>query len=215
MKFLNKFNITISNEDLLWEAVTHKSYSNENNTKNYERLEFLGDSILNMIVSEYLIENYNLEEGDMSKVRATYVCENALCEYAKVVGYVPYIRLGKGLMHDLKPSIIADVFEAVVAVIYLEHGFDVVKKYIYEVVIPAIVAEKHFYTDYKTALQEMIHTNKKSLEYVVVNEEGPAHDRIFTVDVIVDGIVFGTGVGKSKKDAEQKAAYDAFSKQAK
>ena len=215
MKFLNKFNITINNEDLLWEAVTHKSYSNENNTKNYERLEFLGDSILNMIVSEYLIENYNLEEGDMSKVRATYVCENALCEYAKVVGYVPYIRLGKGLMHDLKPSIIADVFEAVVAVIYLEHGFDVAKKYIYEVVIPAIVAEKHFYTDYKTALQEMVHTNKKSLEYVVVNEEGPAHDRIFTVDVIVDGIVFGTGVGKSKKDAEQKAAYDAFSKQAK
>ena len=215
MKFLNKFNITISNEDLLWEAVTHKSYSNENNTKNYERLEFLGDSILNMIVSEYLIENYNLEEGDMSKVRATYVCESALCEYAKVVGYVPYIRLGKGLMHDLKPSIIADVFEAVVAVIYLEHGFDVAKKYIYEVVIPAIVAEKHFYTDYKTALQEMVHTNKKSLEYVVVNEEGPAHDRIFTVDVIVDGIVFGTGVGKSKKDAEQKAAYDAFSKQAK
>ena len=151
----------------------------------------------------------------MSKIRASYVCENALAYYAKEIGIDKCIRVGNGQLHDINDTIIADVFEAVLAVIFLECGFDVAKKYIYQTVIPSIEAKKDFLSDYKTKLQEMVQTDKKSLEYEVINESGPAHDKTFEVVVKIDNIVYGKGIGKSKKEAEQNAALDAINKSAK
>ena len=215
MNFLEKYDIKIENEKLLLEALTHSSYSNEHDCPNYERLEFLGDAVLEAITSEYFYLNTNEKEGAMSKIRASYVCEAALAFYAKEIGIDKYIRVGNGQLHDINNTIIADVFESVLAVIFLECGFEVAKKYIYETVIPYIKEQKDFLSDYKTKLQEMVQTDKKSLEYEVVNESGPAHDKTFEVVVKIDNIVYGKGIGKSKKDAEQKAALDALNKCAK
>ena len=212
MKFLLDLGINIENTDLLEVALTHSSYSNELGGENYERLEFLGDSVLQLIMSEYFYKNYDLSEGDMSKTRASFVCENALYEYSKKINLIPNIRLGHGLEHSINETIIADVFEAVLAVIYLDKGYDVAKDYIYKIVIPFVKEKRVFYSDYKSHLQEMVQTEKKSLEYVLVEETGPAHDKRFKVSVLVDNIVFGTGVGKSKKEAEQNAAKDAIKK---
>ena len=215
MDFLEKYDIKIENEGLLLEALTHSSYSNEHNVPNYERLEFLGDAVLEAITSEYFYLNTDEKEGAMSKIRASYVCENALAYYAKEIGIDKYIRVGNGQMHDINDTIIADVFEAVLAVIFLEYGFDVAKKYIYKTVIPSIEAKKDFLSDYKTKLQEMVQTDKKSLEYEVTSESGPAHDKTFEVIVKIDNIIYGKGIGKSKKEAEQNAALDALNKCAK
>ena len=215
MNFLEKYGIKINDGKLLDIALTHSSYSNEHECENYERLEYLGDAVLQVIISEYLYKNTDLPEGVMSKTRASYVCEKACAEYAKKVGYIPYIKLGHGQLNNLNDTIIADVFEAILGCIYLDQGFMTAKKYIHEVIIPYIEDGYQFFDDYKTALQEMVQTDKKSVEYRLVNEEGPAHDKTFEVDVIIDDIVYGHGVGKSKKEAEQNAAYDAFSKCAK
>ena len=212
MKFLRDLGIEIENIELLNVALTHSSYSNECGGDNYERLEFLGDSVLQLIMSEYFYKLDSLNEGDMSKVRASYVCENALYEYSKKINLLPYIRVGHGLEHTINETIVADVFEAVLAVIYLDKGFKVAKDYITKVVIPFVEEKRIFYSDYKSHLQEMVQTEKKSLEYVLVNESGPAHDKRFKVNVLVDSIVFGTGIGRSKKEAEQNAARDAIKK---
>lgn len=215
MEFLSKYGINISDGKLLDIALTHSSYSNEHDCENYERLEYLGDAVLQVIISEYLYKNTNLPEGVMSKTRASYVCEKACSEYAKKIGYVPFIKVGHGQIGNVNETIIADVFEAILGAIYLDQGFEVAKKYIYEVIVPYIEDGVQFFDDYKTALQEMVQTDKKSIEYRLVNEEGPAHDKTFEVNVVIDDIVYGHGVGKTKKEAEQKAAYDAFSKCAK
>ena len=170
---------------------------------------------MQVIISEYLYKTTDLPEGVMSKTRASYVCEKACAEYAEKVGYIPYIKLGHGQMNNLNDTIVADVFEAILGCIYLDQGFEVAKKYIHEVIIPYIEEGYQFFDDYKTALQEMVQTDKKSVEYRLVKEDGPAHDKTFEVDVVIDDIVYGHGVGKSKKEAEQNAAYDAFSKCAK
>lgn len=215
MNFLEKYGIKINDGKLLDVALTHSSYSNEHECENYERLEYLGDAVLQVIISEYLYKTTDLPEGIMSKTRASYVCEKACAEYAKKVGYIPYIKLGHGQMNNLNDTIVADVFEAILGCIYLDQGFEVAKKYIHEVIIPYIEEGYQFFDDYKTALQEMVQTDKKSVEYRLVSEEGPAHDKTFEVDVVIDDIVYGHGVGKSKKEAEQNAAYNAFSKCAK
>lgn len=215
MNFLDKYGIKINDGKLLDTALTHSSYSNEHDCENYERLEYLGDAVLQVIVSEYLYQNTDLAEGLMSKTRASYVCEKALYEYAKQIGYIPYIKVGHGQLSNVNETIIADVFEAILGAIYLDQGFSTAHKYIYEIVIPYIKSGHQFFDDYKTVLQEMVQTDKKSVEYKVVKEEGPAHDKTFEVDVIIDNITYGHGVGKSKKEAEQKAAYDAYSKCAK
>ena len=214
MKFLRELGIDIENKDLLYTALTHSSYSNEFGGENYERLEFLGDSVLQLIMSEYFYKNRHMSEGDMSKTRASYVCENALYEYSKKINLLPYIRVGHGLDHTINETIIADVFEAVLAVIYLEKGYEVARDYIYKIAVPFIEEKRKFLSDYKSHLQELVQTEKKSLEYVLVSESGPAHDKRFKVNVLVNGIVFGTGVGKSKKEAEQYAARDAINKAA-
>ena len=197
MKFLTDLGITVKNEDLLMEALTHSSYANEHsNTKYYERLEFLGE--------------YDLSEGEMSKVRASYVCENALFEYSNAIGLTPNIRVGNGT--EKTPSIVADCFESVLAVIYLEHGFSVAKKYVLGIISPYVDKGIKFITDYKSYLQEMVQPERTNIEYTVVHEEGPQNDKVFTVEVIIDGIHYGRGTGKSKKQAEQNAAKDAIEK---
>ena len=211
MDFLAKLGVVIKNQDLLMTALTHSSYANEEKVDSYERLEFLGDAVLELATSEYFYLHSDLKEGDMSKVRASYVCENALFEYSNKIGLTENIRTGNGVSNQT-PSIVADCFESVLAVIFLEHGFSVAKKYALDIIVPYIKNKLLFIHDHKSYLQEMVQMEKKTLEYVVVSESGPAHDKTFDVDVIVDGIKFGSGSGKSKKEAEQNAAKDAISK---
>ncbi len=216
MKFLTDLNIKIKDKSLYEQALTHSSYTNEHkNTKNYERLEFLGDAVLEMITSEYFYLNSDYQEGQMSKIRASYVCEAALAFYAKELGLNHYIRLGHGQAHHINDTIIADVFEALIGALYLDLGFDSVKDFIYKTIIPYIKSGRTFLVDYKTLLQELVQTDKKSLEYDLVEEKGAPHDKTFTYEVRIDGIVYGRGTGKSKKEAEQNAALDAYNKSAK
>jgi len=215
MKFLEKYGIFIKDKDLLLTALTHTSYANEHRCESYERLEFLGDAVLGLIVGEYLYKNEGMQEGEMTKTRSRYVCEHANYEYAKKVGMIPYIRVGNGQIHNVNETIVADVFEAVLGVVFLENGYDVAKKYILEIVTPYIKNNYVFLKDYKSTLQEMMQTDKKSLEYVLVDEKGPAHDKFYSYDVVVDGIIYGHGSGKSKKEAEQNAAKDAYMKSVK
>lgn len=214
MKFLENMGIKINNEELLKTALTHSSYSNEHNCENYERLEYLGDAILEAVTSEYLYLNTDYKEGEMTKIRANYVCEKALACYSRDIGIDKCIRLGHGQIHNLNDTIIADVFEAVAAVIYLDQGYDVVKKYLDDIIIPYIKEKRDFNTDYKTMLQEAVQTTRRSLEYVLLNEYGEAHDKTFEMAVKIDNIVYGKGIGKSKKEAEQNAALDALNKSA-
>lgn len=212
MKCLEKMGIEIKNKELLETALTHSSYSNEHNCDNYERLEYLGDAILESVTSEYLYLNTDYSEGEMTKIRANYVCEKALATYSKKMGIDRYIRLGHGQINNLNDTIIADVFEAVAAAVYLDHGYEVVKKYLQDIIVPFIKEGWDFNTDYKTKLQEAVQTNKKSLEYVLIREYGEAHDKTFEMAVKIDNIIYGKGIGKSKKEAEQNAALDALNK---
>lgn len=215
MDFLNKFGIVINNQELLLQALTHSSYSNEHNVKNYERLEFLGDAVLQILMSDYLYNNMDLTEGEMSKTRASYVCESACAKYAEVIDYKPFIRVGHGQLNNINDTIVADIFESIMGCIYLDQGLEAARSLFEQVVIPCVKNHNVFLGDYKSKLQELVQTTKESLEYRVVNESGPAHDRVFEVEVIIGDIVYGRGIGKSKKEAEQKAAMDAYNKQAK
>lgn len=216
MNFLDRKIIKNINQDLLMEALTHSSYSNEHKeSKNYERLEFLGDAVLELITSEYFYKNTLFKEGDMTKKRAGFVCEQALAHYSKEIGLDKCIRVGHGQLGNINDTIIADVFEAVLGSIYLTYGIEVAKEYIYEIIVPYIEKDFVFFGDYKTMLQEYVQTDKKSLEYVLVKESGEAHNKTFEVEVKINNIIYGRGIGKSKKEAEQKAAFDAYKKSAK
>lgn len=210
----SKYGITIKNEKLLKEALTHSSYSNEHGGTCYERLEYLGDAVLEIVCSEYLYKNTNNPEGEMSKLRSLYVCENALYEYSKSINLKDYILLGNGI-EEANKTIIADVFEAVMAVIYLESGLSAVKKLFNSLIVPHIESHDDFLMDYKSLLQESVQTVKKSVTYRLVEESGPAHLKKFKVEVIIDGLVFGVGEGSTKKSAEQQAAKNAYMKRAK
>ncbi len=215
MNFLNKYNLKITDEELLKLALTHSSYSNEHKGGNYERLEFLGDAVLQLITSEYFYKTLpEVGEGELSKIRASFVCEEALAQYSKDVGIPNHIRLGNGQIKALNDTIIADCFESVLGAIYLDKGFNVAKKYCLEVLTPYIKEHHIFLGDYKSRLQEMVQTDRKTLEYVLVSETGPSHDKTFVFDVVIDGIVYGRGTGKSKKEAEQQAAKNALAKKA-
>lgn len=198
-------------------AFCHSSYVNENHLKNdYERLEFLGDAVLELVMSDYLYNNLNVKEGDMTKLRASYVCENALYEYASDLGLSKYIKVGHGEEIDggrYKKVIMADIFEALMGAIYLDLGFDTVKKVILGVTVPYIENPKVvFFNDYKSALQEFVQTEQRSLVYNVIDESGPAHNKSFTTEVRIDDIVYGVGTAGSKKESEQEAAKSALSK---
>ena len=216
MDILDKLNIRYDNIDIYNQAFTHTSYANEMKCESYERLEFLGDAILELIISEYLYKNTYYEEGRMTKLRSHYVCENALYEYSVKLGLNEYIKLGKGQQEqDGKhcKAIVADIFESFIAAIYLDSGLNEVKKFIYKYVIPIIESNTlDFFNDYKSKLQEFVQTDKKSLEYILVNEIGPAHNKTFEIEVRINGILYGKGCAKSKKEAEQLAARDALEK---
>jgi len=209
-----KYGIKIKNERLLGEALTHSSYSNEHGGKSYERLEYLGDAVLEIVCSEYLYSKTEYPEGEMSRLRSLYVCENALYEYSKEINLKDYIYLGNG-MSEANKTIISDVFEACMAVIYLEHGLEGVKKVFYGLIVPYIERKEDFLMDYKSLLQESVQTVKKSVEYKLVSESGPAHHKLFKVEVVIDDLVYGVGEGLSKKEAEQNAAKEAYNKRAK
>ena len=216
MKLLKDLKIKYKNEKLYLTALTHTSYANENNEESYERLEYLGDAVLELVISEYLYKNTSFEEGVMTKLRAKYVCEDANFEYAKRLNLNKYLRLGHGEEENggrYRKAIVADIFEAFIGAIYLDLGFEVVKSFIYEHVIPLIEnKEIEFDTDYKSILQELVQTDKRSLEYVVIDEFGPAHNKTFKVIVKIDDIIYGEGIEHSKKEAEQQAAHDALKK---
>jgi len=215
MELFNKLNIEVNNDSLYMEALTHTSYSNENDgCESYERLEFLGDAVLELIISDFLYNEKELKEGTMTKFRASYVCEAACSTYARELGLDEYIRLGSGEV-EANTTIIADVFEAFIAAMYLDKGFSFTAKFVMDIIKKYIDRNVDFLHDYKSELQEMVQTVRKSVVYEVIGEEGPAHNKRFTCQVLVDGIVMGEGTGGSKKSAEQEAAKMALSKQAK
>jgi ribonuclease-3 len=220
MKLFEKFGIMPHNTNLYNTAFTHSSYAYENDgVSNYERLEFLGDAVLELVISDYLYNTENIGEGQMTRMRASYVCENALYEYALSLEFNKYVRLGHGEKQSggaFRKAILADVFEAFLGATYLDQGLDKVKEIINLAVIPLIEREDDYlFKDYKTMLQELVQIDKRTVVYELVKEIGPPHDKTFTVVVKVDGIVFGEGSAKSKKEAEQVAALDALKKQAK
>ncbi|MBQ8472961.1 MAG: ribonuclease III [Bacilli bacterium] len=218
-EFLNRWNIEIRNKKLYETAFSHSSFVNEHHLKHdYERLEFLGDAVLEVSVSDYLYKNVNLKEGEMTKLRASYVCENALYEYMKDLDLIKYIKVGNGELNegDIKKAIVADTFESLMAVIYLEEGFSKVKEVILDIIVPYINNPNiTFFNDYKSTLQEALQTNKRSFSYEIIDETGPAHDKRFTVVVKIDNIIYGKGIASSKKEAEREAARVALLKLAK
>ena len=148
---------------------------------NYERLEYLGDAVLELVMSDYFYRNTDYKEGEMTKHRSSFVCENALATYAKNLEIDKEIFLGEGQKNNLNDTIIADVFEAIVGAIYLDQGFFTAQKFIEHIIVPYIEQDYDFNTDYKTKLQELVQTGKKSLEYEVVKESGLAHAKTFEV----------------------------------
>ena len=215
MELFNKLGINVNDDSLYMVALTHTSYSNENEgCESYERLEFLGDAVLELIISDFLYNEKELKEGTMTKFRASYVCEAACSTYARELGLDEYIRLGSGEV-EANTTIIADVFEAFIAAMYLDKGFSFTAKFVMDIIKKYIDRNVDFLHDYKSELQEMVQTVRKSVVYEVIREEGPAHNKRFTCQVFVDGIVMGIGKGGSKKSAEQEAAKVALSKQAK
>ncbi len=213
-----KISYEFKNIAFLNRALSHSSYANEfkESGGSNERLEFLGDAVLSIIVSDCIFHDYtNLPEGDLTRIRASLVCEKALCVFAREIELGKFIKLGKGELMtggNERPSILADAFEALIAAIYLDGGMEPAKKFVLRFVNREL-AEHHGgnFTDYKTKLQEIIQKNPEELlEYRLVAESGPDHDKRFEVDVRLNSNVIGKGVGRTKKQAEQLAAKEAL-----
>lgn len=213
-ELLKKIKLKPLNLDLYEQALTHSSFAYENNLESNERLEFLGDAVLEVFISEYLYKNQKeLAEGIMTKKRAQLVCEEALFHYSNSINLLDYLKLGKGEMQKgASQAIIADAFEALMGAIYLDLGFKVAKKFFYKLVIPNIDLASDI-RDYKTVLQEYVQGDKRTINYKIINESGPSHDKLFEAAVYLDSeIILGRGIGKTKKEAEQKAAEEALKK---
>ncbi|MDO4460137.1 MAG: ribonuclease III [Clostridia bacterium] len=205
------------NISYLQTAVTHSSFANENRCQSYERLEFLGDSVLGFVTAEYLYKNYSeLPEGKLTKNRAALVCEKSLCNFSRQIGVGDFMRLSHGEYHTGgtdRPSILADMFESITAAIYIDSGsLEEAAKFILTYIAPAAktVNTKSF-KDYKTMLQEIVQQNpEEQVRYQVVSESGPDHNKHFVVEVLLNSNVIGKGGGRSKKEAEQQAAREAL-----
>ena len=199
-------------------ALTHSSFANESGGRyvSYERLEFLGDSVLGIITSDYIFRTFpHLPEGELTKLRATLVCEKQLCVFSQELGLKKFIKLSRGERHCMgqnRPSILADVFEAICAAIYLDSGMEEAKNFVLKFIVPAVKNPKiQNAKDYKTDLQEIVQKNPgETIEYVLIKEEGPDHDKKFTVEAKISNNPVGRGSGKSKKEAEQHAAKAAL-----
>lgn len=217
MDLFEKFDIAVENELLYEIAFTHSSYSTTYELDyNYERLEFLGDSVLSLIVSEYLYRKYpHYEEGKLTKLRANYVCQNALVYYSHELGLDKYLKIDSTDITLTKNEIIsitADIFESFLGAIFLDQGIEFAKKFIERYIFQYIDEKKIFFTDYKSAIKEYGDANDVEIEYNVLNEFGVPHDKIFYISILVDGKVSGIGKGKNKKEAEQAAAKEAIEK---
>lgn len=217
-KLEEKIEYVFKNKGLATEALSHSSYVNErkiNKIKCNERLEFLGDAVLEMVSSDYLFTNYpNMLEGNMSKLRASLVCETALAKSAKMINLGDYILLGKGeegLGGRMRASVTSDAFEAIIGAMYLDGGIEVAKNFIHKYVLYDVDSFIND-IDSKSKLQELVQSkdNKLKIEYRVVDESGPEHEKVFIVDVLVGNEVYGTGRGHSKKNAEKEAAKEAI-----
>ena len=210
-----KFN----NIGLLKNALVHSSYANEvrGNTHSNERLEFLGDSVLSIIVADHIYHKFpNLPEGELTRMRASLVCEKTLCAFSRELGIGEYLSLGRGEDKNggrERDSIRADAFEAVLAAIYLDGGMTAAKNHIMNTVLRDLEhhSDEDSFKDFKTTLQEIIQRNpEESVSYTLLDETGPDHDKQFKVAVKLNSNIIGTGVGKSKKQAEQMAAHQAL-----
>ncbi|WP_278577769.1 ribonuclease III [Granulicatella adiacens] len=210
-----KFDISFNNEALLMEAMTHSSYANEHKEIKgiyNERIEYLGDAVLELTISDWLFRQFpHFQEGQLTKLRAQIVCEDSLSLLAKECSLNKYLLLGKGETLSggrEKPAILCDVFEAFIGALYLDKGVNEVQRFLNLVVIPKIKNGRYeLITDFKTELQEYLQQNGPvHIRYELVKEEGPSHDKIFTVQLIVDGKKYKTASGKTKKAAEQMAA---------
>jgi ribonuclease-3 len=214
---MQSLQITFQKQALLKQAFTHASYRNEHRRpamQDNERLEFLGDAVLELVVSEYLYKTYpELPEGELTRLRASIVCESTLVRFAKSLRFDQVVRLGRGEDRSggrNRPALLADVFEAFIGALYLDQGLGAVQLFVDKYVLPNI-HEYSSTTDYKTRLQEWIQQNLGSdLHYKIVEERGPAHAREFVVDVVVGVQCMGRGIGRSKKEAEQQAASEAL-----
>jgi ribonuclease-3 len=214
-------NVQFSNVNLLIQAFTHSSYVNEHRrrpSEDNERLEFLGDAVLELTISKYLYENFKLmSEGELTKLRASIVCEPSLVKFANQLSFGKYVLLGKGEENTggrTRPALLADVFEAFIGALYLDQGLtdveDFLEKYVYPKIKDGSFSQVN---DYKSQLQEYVQRmGPVIIEYNIVDEKGPAHNREFTSEVKLDGVLLGTGFGKSKKEAEQSAAQKALIK---
>ena len=205
-EFERKIAYTFSDKNLLILALTHSSYANETKKgshENNERLEFLGDAVLDMVVSEYMYRHFpKMPEGELTKLRAAVVCEDSLAELSRKLGVGRCLLLGK-----------EDAFEAIIGAICMDGGMEAVTKYIMGFMEERIESTKSNFRnlDCKTHLQEVIQkTSKVPLKYAIVDEHGPDHNKVFVAEVTHDGAVLGKGSGKSKKEAEQNAANDAL-----
>ncbi len=210
-KLGHKFN----DRSLLMNALAHSSYDNEHATKggSNERLEFLGDSVLSLICAEYLYFHIDKDEGYLTKMKAKAVCESSLFEFAQTLKLGDYMLFGKGEkdVGKLRPSTLSDCFEAVIAAIYLDAGYEEAKKFVTPFLADVISNADEFFKDYKTLLQEIVQKNKgERLGYRIVGESGPEHNKTFVCEVLLNSNIIGTGEGHSKKNAEQQAAKKAL-----
>ena len=202
---------------LIYQALSHSSYANEKKLHggSNERLEFLGDSVLSIVVSDYLYKNLDVAEGELTKMRASLVCEKSLHVFAQQINLGEFLFLGKGEENTggrERPSILADAFEALIAAIYLDGGIEPAAKHIMRF-MPEDVhhPQKPAFSDFKTVLQEIVQKNpEEKVEYVLIGEEGPDHNKRFVVEVCLNSQVIGKGKGRSKKEAEQLAAKEAL-----
>lgn len=213
-KILSKRNLNINNIDYYYEAFTHPSYANENNVPHYERLEFLGDAILGFLVADFLYHYKKSDEGDMTKMRSIYVCTQANAKYTLELGLEDCLLLGKGAKehNDESTSVLADLFEAFLGALYLDHNLEYVRRFLNEFLFKKIKEHRNIeFHDYKSKLQEYIQAeSRQTLRYVVIKESGPPHNKTFEVAVMHDYIRLGVGKGKTKKEAEQNAAKKAL-----
>ncbi|MCI8604060.1 MAG: ribonuclease III [Ruminiclostridium sp.] len=204
------------NPALLKEALTHSSFVNGKNHHSNERLEFLGDSVLSVVVSKYLFENLEMPEGQLTKLRASIVCEHSLFPFAEKIKLGEEIFMGKGEENTggrHRRSILADAFEALIAAIYLDGGLEAARAFILPFIpsLEVLKSGRLLIGDYKTILQEIIQQNpEEKVIYELADESGAAHNRVFTSNVLLNGQIIGTGVGGSKKEAEQNAAKEAI-----
>lgn len=216
-EFQEKIGYYFKNKELLIEALTHSSYANEHQIPSNERMEFLGDAVLELCMSKHLYSLISYDEGVLTKTRAKAVCEEALNLYAEKINLPKYLFLGKGEENGggrKRPAIIADAFEAILGAIFLDSGFDAAYNIVERYVVP-YYSQILKIKDYKSTLQEKLQSEKRTIRYEIVKDMGPANDKLFEAVVYMDDILMGRGIGKTKKEAQQNAAKSALEKEAK